>query len=49
MYLHGSPLWSYAVIIWLLNDISVTGFTYYNSSYSVNGLGDHHMGDLLKP
>ena len=29
--------------------MSVTGFTYCNSSYSVNGLGDHHMGDLLKP
>ena len=29
--------------------MSVTAFTYCNSSYSVNGLGDHHMGDLLKP
>ena len=28
--------------------MSVTGFTYQKSSYSVNGLGDHHMGDLLK-
>ena len=29
--------------------MSVTDFTYSNSSYFVNGLGDHHMGDLLKP
>ena len=29
--------------------MSVTGFTYCNSSYCMNGLGDHHMGDLLKP
>ena len=29
--------------------MSVTGFTCCDSSCSVNGLGDHHMGDLLKP
>ena len=29
--------------------MSVTGFTYCNSSYCVNGLGDHHTDDLLKP